>query len=117
MALVAGCCQLSLETCDRCRRGDAIQRHIDQRGHTAGSRRPSRRGETFPIGTAGLVNVDVRVNEPGHQHCFVADFDEPATFRIIIEGCDGADAAIIDVYARWSDRLWGDDAGRAYGEV
>lgn len=40
-------------------RRDRIERHVDKRGDTAGNGRKCAGTETFPGGTAGLVEVDV----------------------------------------------------------
>jgi hypothetical protein len=106
-----------LETFDRCSRGDAVQRHIDQRCHTAGSGCPSRSSEAFPIGTAGLVDVDVRIYQSRHQDRVVPDLNQRATCGIIIERSYGADAAVMNVHASWFDRLWSHEPACAYGEV
>src|SRR5262249_37427704 len=46
------------------RRGNTVERHVDDRGHTAGLRRARRRREPFPVSSAGLVDVDVGIDEP-----------------------------------------------------
>src|ERR1700733_16261253 len=55
---------LGLERSDSCRRGKAIQGHIDQQG-VASRRRGSGRGfETFPLRAAGIVDMHVGIDEP-----------------------------------------------------
>ena len=51
-------------------RGDAVQRHLDQRRHAAGGCGLRCAGKTFPIGAAGLVDVDVRVDNAWHYGGF-----------------------------------------------
>ena len=50
------------------RRGrNAVERHVDERGHAARRGRARRRLEAFPVGAAGLVDVDVRIDK-ARQH-------------------------------------------------
>ena len=48
----------------RRRRRDAVERHVDDRGHAAGRGRARRGVEPFPLGASGLVDVDVGVDNP-----------------------------------------------------
>src|SRR6266403_1314851 len=50
------------------RRGNRIQWHVDDRRHAARGRSARRRLETFPIGSSGLVDMNVRIDESGHDH-------------------------------------------------
>src|SRR5437763_523007 len=49
------------------RRGNAVERHIDKSSHA--TRRCGHGGslKPFPLGTAGFVDVDVRVHNTGHH--------------------------------------------------
>ena len=52
----------------RGRRRQAVQRHVDQRGHPARGGRPGRGREALPLGAARLVDVHVGVHQAGQQH-------------------------------------------------
>jgi len=59
---------LGLQVRDGRGRRDGVERHVDDRGDSAGGRGASRGGEPLPLGAAGLVDVDVGVDESGQQH-------------------------------------------------
>ena len=44
-----------------------VERHLDRRRRTTGSERPRARLKPLPIGAAGLVEVHVRVDNPGQE--------------------------------------------------
>jgi hypothetical protein len=48
-------------------RGDAVERHVDERRHAARERGACRGGETLPLCSARLVHVNVGVDEPRQQ--------------------------------------------------
>ena len=58
----------------RGRRRQAVQRHVDQRGHPARSGGPCRGREALPLGAARLVDVHVGVHQPGQQHLGTGQF-------------------------------------------
>ena len=55
---------LRLKPCDRRRRRNAVERHVDERRDAAGRRRARRMLEAFPLGAARIVDVHVRIDEP-----------------------------------------------------
>ena len=64
---------LDLERRHRRRRRDAVQRHVDDRRDPARGRGARRRREALPLGASGLVDVHVRVDEPGDEHLVVGE--------------------------------------------
>jgi len=69
-ALASCGCALRSVTFRRGGGGDAIERHVDQRGHPADSRRARRRGEAFPFRAARLVDVYMGIDQAGQHHKF-----------------------------------------------
>ena len=64
-ALAMRCGTLRFECSDRRRRREAVQRHVHQQ-RVASCRRGAGCGlETFPLGSSGLVDVNVRIHQPG----------------------------------------------------
>jgi hypothetical protein len=47
---------------------NAVERHVDDGGDPARSGGSGGAGEALPLGAAGLVDVHVGVDQPGHQH-------------------------------------------------
>jgi hypothetical protein len=87
------CLPLRLERGRRCRRRDAVERHVEERRDTAG--RGGARGglEAFPLGASGLVHVDVRVHEP-RENDEVARVDE-GPFGNVRDVADTGDLAML----------------------
>ena len=82
-----------------CRRGNTIQRHFDERRNSSGSGCTCRSRKTFPFRAARLVDVDVRVNESGHDNgitCFL----NGNTDRNIVESGDRRNHAAANVNGR-----------------
>ena len=52
-----------LEAGNRRGRRDAVERHVHERGDAAGRGRARRVREALPVGTPGIVDVDVRIDE------------------------------------------------------
>jgi hypothetical protein len=48
---------------ERCRRGNAVERHVDKRGDSACGRRTRRCLETFPIASSRIVDMYMRIDE------------------------------------------------------
>ncbi len=67
-------------------RGYAIERHLDQRGDAPRSGRFCRARKTFPLGAAGLVDMDVRIDESRHHDGFAGFVDGPSAGNIIERG-------------------------------
>jgi hypothetical protein len=68
---------LDLQRRDVDRRRQAVQRHVDERGDPARGGGPGGRGEALPLGAARLVEVHVRVDQPGQQHLVGGQDDLP----------------------------------------
>ena len=98
------------------RRRNAVERHLDQRGDAARRRRARGRRKTFPLGAAGLVDVDVRVDQAGH-HDGVARFVHRITASDFIECGDGDDCAAADVNRRRALAFGRDDAASADDQI
>src|SRR5262249_37840434 len=91
-----------LKPLHRRRRRKAVERHVDGGRDAAGRRGGGGGGEAFPLGAAGLVHVDVRVDEAGRDE-EVADVRGPGS---------GARGARVDRADR-GDLIAGDfDLGR-----
>ena len=60
-------CALGFERGDGGGLGQAVERHVDERGEAAGCGGAGGGGEAFPLGAAGLVDVDVGVDEAGQE--------------------------------------------------
>jgi hypothetical protein len=58
---------LPLQGADVGRRRHAVQRHVHNRGDAARGGRGRRRFESFPLGPSRIVDVDVGVDEAGHE--------------------------------------------------
>ena len=67
VAAARGGAPLGLERRDRRRRRNAVERHVDERRDAAGGGGERRRLESFPVGAARIVDVDVRVDEARHD--------------------------------------------------
>ena len=46
-----------------------FKRHVHEGGDASGCSRASRVREALPIGTPGIVDVDVRINDAGQHDC------------------------------------------------
>ena len=62
--LARGGLDLERQGLGRRRDGRAVERHVDQRGDPARGGGAGRRGESFPLGPPGLVDVDVGIDQP-----------------------------------------------------
>ena len=67
-ALPGGRIALGFERGDRGGLGQAIERHIDQRGVAPGRGGAGSGGEAFPFRAARFVYVHVRIHQAGQQH-------------------------------------------------
>jgi hypothetical protein len=104
VALAGGGLALALQRRRRGGRRHAVERHVDDGGDAAGGGRPGGGVEALPVRAAGLVDVDVRVHEPG-QDDRVAGVDHTgAARRRVVEGGDALDHAVADVH-RGGDHL------------
>jgi hypothetical protein len=72
---------------------DAVERHVDERGHTPRSRGPSRGIEPLPVGTTWLVHVHVGVDQAGQQDLVVSQRDDPLRGQVCPPRFEGNDAA------------------------
>ena len=66
-ALPGGCLALQFQRGDGGGFGQAVQGHVDQRGVAAGGGGARGGGEALPFGAAGLVDVDVGVDQAGEN--------------------------------------------------
>ena len=80
-------------------RRDAVERHVDDRGHPACGRGPGRARESLPLGAARFVDVHVRVDETGDQHLVVAQFDDDLRVEQGAERFDDDDPAVPHTHA------------------
>ena len=89
---LAGCgLAFGLQRGDRRGLRQAVQRHVDQRGVAARGCRPRGGSKALPLGAAGLVDVDMAVDQAGQQ-------------RVLAEvDCVGVGGQIADVAHRAND--------------
>ena len=87
----------------RCRR-NTVQRHIEQRRHTARSSRSSSGSESFPIRSPGLIQMDVRIDEARHDDG-IAGVEEFGPCGDRFERINGGDDPIPDVDRCRSKRI------------
>ena len=112
-ALAVSGCALDFESRDRCSRGKAVERHVDQRGVAAGGGGAGGCGEALPLGAAGLVDVDVGVDKAGKERAFARDDVVEAGDG----GCvaDAGDSAVVDEHRAGADGVGRDDLWRDEG--
>jgi len=69
------CCRLALDLQGGHVDGgrQRVERHVHDRRDAARRRGAGGRGEALPLGAAGLVDVHVRVDEPGKEHLVVGE--------------------------------------------
>src|SRR5690606_360925 len=89
--LVARDLLLGLERLDVHRRRDRVERHVDDRRDAAGGRGPRRGREALPLGASRLVDVHVRVDEPGDEHLVRCELDDARAVEPRTEGLDRPD--------------------------
>src|SRR5487761_195036 len=82
--------------------GNTIERHFNQRGYAASCRGARCRLESFPFGSAGLVDVNVGVDEPGHDDG-ISRFENWGAGRKIVEIRDAGNDSVADMDSRWTD--------------
>jgi hypothetical protein len=71
-----------------------IERHVHDRRDAAGRRGAGGRGEALPLGAAGLVDVHVRVDDPGQEYLVAGEHhlaDVGPTVERCVEGQHGLD--------------------------
>ena len=88
-----------------------VQRHVADRRHPAGQRGPRRGREPLPLGPPRLVDVHVRVHEPGQQG-EVAEIDVAVSVKLRVVGVDRFDLFIPNVRRRLPHPIWQHHAGR-----
>jgi hypothetical protein len=64
------CCALRTQGRNRSSGWQAIERHIHQQRVSSGGRRASRRLESFPLRSARIIYVDMRIYQSGKNRCF-----------------------------------------------
>ena len=95
----------------------AVQGHVDDGGDAAGRGRAGRRGEAFPFGAAGFVDVHVGVHQAGQQHLVVGQLDAPPGRQVRVDGFDRGDPAVADRDGGRAFTGRGDRATRAEHQV
>jgi hypothetical protein len=66
----------------RSRGGHGVERHVEQRRHTAGGRGARAGLESLPVRASWLIEVYVRVHEPRHDHEVAGVLDRRATRHV-----------------------------------
>ena len=92
VALPSGRAPLDVQRRGVDRRWDGVERHVDDRGDAAGGRGAGRRREALPLGSAGLVDVYVRVHEPRDEDLVAGELDHAWHGMRRLDGLDRADA-------------------------
>ena len=108
MAPSASGAPLRVQPVDGRGRRNAVQRHVHQRRHAAGRRRARGGLETFPIGAAWIVDVDVRVDQ-ARQHDVGARIDLARAGPAIRMRADRHDPALAHVDGRRPHPVGQDD--------
>src|SRR5438445_6619253 len=83
------------ERADVQRRRMAIERHVAYGCDAAGGRGDGASRKTFPIGSAGLVEVDVRVDNAG-QDVQTGGVDPVVSILAMVWRQDGLNSAVLD---------------------
>ena len=107
--LVAGDVALDVQGLDVDRRRDAVERHVQDRGHTSGGRGLGGGGEALPLGAARLVDVHVRVDEPRDQGLIVGEFDDLVRLEAVAERLHRDDDAVTHADLPGPDPRAGED--------
>jgi hypothetical protein len=89
--------------------GEAVERHVDDGGKTAGGGGACGGGEAFPLGASGLVDVGVDVDEAGEQGEVAEVFYGDGGGQLG-EGMDGGDVLAVDDHRGVTFALGRDDA-------
>ena len=96
--------------------GNGIERHFDQRGDAAGGCGAGGGLESFPLGAARLIDVDVGIHQPGHDDAVAVVFDRGAGRNIVVRA-DARDDAAGHMHAGLGEALLRDHALAAKDEV
>ena len=94
------------------RRWQAVERHVHERRHAAGSRGTGRVIEALPVGPTGIVDVDVRVDEAGKDDQIPGIQLAHASGTAVVWG-DLDDLSVADVNGRGPHPVGQDDARAA----
>ncbi len=76
--------RLRQERGHRGRRRNGVERHIDDRRHSARGRGPGGRLEALPLRPPRLVHVDVRVDHPRQEHEIAEVVERRATLGVFV---------------------------------
>ena len=90
--------------------GQAVQRHVDERGVAAASGSTGRGLEAFPLGAAGFIDVNVGVNEAG-ENAIVSAVDYPIAMWNASAVTDGCYTLIINQYRSRTDAFGKNHSG------
>jgi hypothetical protein len=108
VALTRCALDLGAETVDCCGRRDAVEWHINNGGDATCRGRAGCRSEALPFGTTRFVDVNMSVNEAGHDY-EIAGIDLFAAVREVVIIGDGGDQSVLNVDCGWPGRLGRDD--------
>lgn len=82
---------------------NAVERHVDERGDPTGRRGTGGAGEALPVGAAGLVDVDVAVDQTGQEHLVVGEVDDAVRADVRVVLLDADDPPVVDDHRGGSD--------------
>ncbi len=108
-------CALGLKRRDGRGRGKAIQGHIDEHRVTSRCRGSGRGFETLPLGTARIVDMHVRIDEPGKNRRVAEVMDFVTVGRHLIGRNDGLDPLAFHKDGRRADSFGSDHAASEEG--
>jgi hypothetical protein len=75
---------------------DAVERHVQDRGDSAGGRRAGGGGESLPLGAARLVDVHMGVDQPRQQHLLGAEVHHVGRGQVGVQRFDRNDPTVGD---------------------
>ena len=107
--LVAGDVALDLQRLHVDRRRDAVQRHVQDRGHTARGGGLGGGREALPLGAARLVHVHMRVDQARDQGLVVGELDDPVRREVVAQRLHRDDHAVADAHLAGADAGAGQD--------
>ena len=103
MTAPLGARALVVQRLDRRRRGDAVERHVQNGRDTPGDGRARSRLEPFPLGATGLVYVDVGIDQSRHDHS-IAGIVDVNSRSCLFRACDTDDTTFTHMDGRGAKR-------------
>src|SRR6185295_14841704 len=76
---------------------NAVERHVHERRHASSGRGPRGGRESFPLGPARLVDVNVRIHDPRHDDRVTEIEPRPSRFDLI-RGAETLDFSLTEVH-------------------